>query len=77
MSKAAIRARLINDVTACAVGVTVVSAGDVVTALAKKLVRDGWDADLPMVIWKADKPWRRVERIGHPNQVQIKAKRSG
>jgi hypothetical protein len=71
MSKAAIRARLINDVTACAMGVTVVSAGDVVTALAKKLVRDGWDADLPMVVWKADKPWRRVEHIGEPYQVRL------
>jgi hypothetical protein len=71
MSKAAIRARLINDVTAAAMGVTI-SAGDPVTALAKKLVRDGWDADLPMVIWKNDRPISRVERIGHPNQVKLK-----
>jgi hypothetical protein len=76
MSKAAIRARLINDVTAAAMGV-MVSAGDPVAALAKRLVRDGWDADLPMIIWKADKPWRRVERIGEPYQERLqKGKKS-
>src|SRR5215472_13934018 len=63
-----IRARLISDTTAAALGVTI-SASDPITALAKRLVRDGYDPELPMVIWKADKPWCRLERIGHPNQV--------
>jgi hypothetical protein len=77
MSKVAIRARLINDVTAAAMGVTVVSVADPIVALAKRLVSLGWDEDLPMVIWKADKVWRRVERIGHPNQIRLKAKSGG
>ena len=70
MAGQTIRARLISDTTAAAMGV-VISASDPVTALAKRLVRDGYDPELPMVIWRKDKPWRRVERIGCPNQIKI------
>jgi hypothetical protein len=41
------------------------------------LVRDGYDPELPMVIWEKDRPISRVERIGHPNQVRLKAKSGG
>jgi hypothetical protein len=71
MRQEPIRARMIDANTIAANGVTVVSAADPIAALAKRLVRDGWDADLPMVIWKADKPWRRLERIGEPYQVRL------
>jgi hypothetical protein len=76
MSKAAIRARLISDTTAAAMGI-IISAGDPVTALCKRLVHDGWDENLPMVVWKKDRPVSRVERIGHPNQMKFKAKSGG
>jgi hypothetical protein len=73
--KQPIQARIVGSNSCSAFGV-IISAPDPIAALAKKLVRDGWDADSPMVIWKADKPWRRVEHIGHPNQMKIRAKRS-
>ena len=52
-----IHARLISDTTAAALGITI-SAGDPVRALCGKFTQLGWDPSLPMVIWKADKPWR-------------------
>jgi hypothetical protein len=71
MSKTAIRARLISDTTAAAMGVTV-SGGDPVRLLANRLVRDGWDPQLPMTIWKNDRRWRYVRCIGQPDQMKFK-----
>jgi hypothetical protein len=67
-----IRARMISDRTAAANGITV-SAPDPIVALAKRLVADGWDPDLPMVVWKKDRSVIRIERIGHPNRVKFKS----
>jgi hypothetical protein len=62
---------MVGSNSCSALGITI-SAPDAVVALAKRLVRDGWDPQLPMVIWRGSEPWRRVERIGHPNQVKLK-----
>jgi hypothetical protein len=48
-------------------GVTI-SAGDPVTALCRRLVRDGYDPGLALQVWKGAKPWRVVRQIGNPNE---------
>ena len=70
-----IRARMIDANTCAAMGVTVTGL-DPVRGLCKRLVNDGWDPDAPMKVWKGDKPWRWVTAIGHPEQVNLKAKSS-
>jgi hypothetical protein len=76
MSKAAIRARLITDTTCAAMGVTV-SGGDPVRLLANRLVRDGWDPEMPMTIWRGSKPCAYVAAIGRPDQMKFKMKTGG
>jgi hypothetical protein len=71
-----IRARLISDRTCAANGITI-SAGDPVRALANRLVRDGYDPEMSMVIWRGKKPWRYVAAIGRPDQMKVKAKSGG
>ena len=71
-----IRARMIDANTVAANGITV-SGVDPVRLLANRLVRDGWDAETPMTIWRGQKPWRYVAAIGRPDQMKIKAKRCG
>jgi hypothetical protein len=44
-----IRAKLISNTTVAANGITI-SAGDPVTSLCKRLVKDGWDPETPLRI---------------------------
>ena len=68
-----IHARMVGPNTVAAIGVTV-SGGDPVRLLANRLVRDGYDPQLSMTIWRGEKPWRYVRSIGQPDQMKFKAK---
>ena len=65
-----IQARMIGANTCAALGITV-TAGDPVQALCKRFVRDGWDPQASMTIWKGERPWRFVRSIGRPDQIKF------
>jgi hypothetical protein len=48
-------------------GVTVVSAGDSVRALCKRLIADGYDPSAALQVWDGAKPRWLINRIDHPD----------
>jgi hypothetical protein len=61
-----IQARMIGANTCAALGVSVASTAPV-SALCRKLVKEGYDPALPLQVWRGTKPYRLVHSIANPD----------
>jgi hypothetical protein len=74
MSKAAIRARMIDDNTIAHGGVRLVAL-EPIKAMCARLVADGYDPGTSLQIWKGAAPWLLVFAIGAPDShVKLRPK---
>jgi hypothetical protein len=75
MSKAAIRARMIDANTIAHGGVRLVAL-EPIKAMCARLVADGYDPAASLQIWKGEAPWRLAFAISAPDShVKLRAKR--
>jgi hypothetical protein len=66
MSKQTIQARMVGTNSVAALGI-VVSAIDPVRAICSALVKQGFDPQSSLQIWRDSGPYRLIHRIGDPD----------